>query len=155
MSQLRANPLIQLVDELARTQGRVKHLFAEVTADSGLGSTDSLVLAAILESSTPPTVPQIGRSLGHPRQVVQRAVNKLVDAGYIHKLPNPDHKRAPLLAATPAGSALKQRGDRLALDVADSFLDSIDQGRVTRLVDELHAVRQAIEGFLRDRQGGG
>jgi DNA-binding MarR family transcriptional regulator len=154
MSELRDNPLIQLVDELARTQGRVKHLFAAVSADSGLGSTDGLVLAAILEAAAPPTVPQIGRSLGHPRQVIQRAVNKLVAAGYIRKLSNPDHKRAPLLAATPAGMELKQRGDRLALDIADAFLDAVDQHRVTRLVDELHTVRQAIETFLRDRGEG-
>ena len=151
MSKLRDNPLVQVVDELARTQGRLKHLFAAVRAESGLGSTDNLVLAAILEAETQPTVPQIGRSLGHPRQVIQRAVNKLEEDGYIQKLPNPDHKRAPLLTATARGVELKQNADELALQIADNLLAGVDPGLFSRLASNLHEARESIETFLRER----
>ncbi len=151
LSALRSNPLIQLVDEMARIQGRVKHLFRGVREESGLGSTDGLVLAAILEAERPPTVPQIGRSLGHPRQVIQRAVNKLEDQGLIDKLPNPDHKRAPLLAATPQGIEFKQRSDRRALAVAEKFLAEVDPQQFARLAEELTGARRAIERYLRER----
>jgi DNA-binding MarR family transcriptional regulator len=151
MPKLRDNPLVQVVDELTRTQGRLRHLFAGVRAESGLGSTDNLVLAAILEANTPPTVPQIGRSLGHPRQVIQRAVNKLEQEGYIEKRPNPDHKRAPLLTATTRGIELKQGADELALQIADSLLAGADPAVFNRLTADLREAREAIEAFLRER----
>ncbi len=155
MSTLRNNLLVRLVDEITRTQGRIKHLFSEVRYESGLGPTERLVLAAILEADTPPTVPQIGRSLGHPRQVIQRAVNSREEAGYVDKLDNPDHKRAPLLAATGAGTSLKRQTDRLALEVADAFIADFDKDALGRLVGDLHRFRQAIEKHLRERENEG
>ena len=152
MSKLRDNPMIQLVDEVTRLQGRLQLLFAGVRDHSGLGSTDNLVLAAILESDAAPTVPQIGRSLGHPRQVIQRSVNKLEEAGLIAKSPNPAHKRAPLLIATPRGTKLKQRADRLALESADAFLAAVDRQQVADLAGELREARRALETYLRGRQ---
>lgn len=149
MSEFRDNPMIKLVDEVTRIQGRLHRLFAGVREESGLGGTDNLVLAAILESDTPPTVPQIGRSLGHPRQVIQRSVNKLEEDGLIAKLPNPAHKRAPLLSATPRGTELKQRADRQALASADDFLAGVDRERMNALADELCETRRAIEAHLR------
>lgn len=152
MSTFRDNPMVKLVDEVTRLQGRLQHLFTGVREESGLGSTDNLVLAAILESDNPPTVPQIGRSLGHPRQVIQRSVNKLEASGLIAKLPNPAHKRAPLLSATPRGTALKQRADRLALASAERFLAGVDRERFTQLAAELREARRTIEAYLREHR---
>lgn len=149
--RLRDNPLMQVVDEIARSQGRLRQLFAEVRVASGLGVTDNLVLTSILEADKPPTVPQIGRSLGHPRQVIQRAVNQLENEGYIEKLPNPAHKRAPLLTATQLGTVLKQQADQHALQIAHEVLAETDEDRIARLADELRAARQCIENFIRRR----
>ncbi len=142
--------MVMLVDEVTRLQGRLQRLFAGVREESGLGATDNLVLAAILESDALPTVPQIGRSLGHPRQVIQRSVNKLEEAGLIAKHPNPAHKRAPLLSATPSGTELKQRADRLALSSADQFLAGVDRARFAQLAGDLREARRAIEAYLRE-----
>lgn len=148
-SRLQSNPLMQLVDEVSRLQGRVGSLFEEVQAASGLKPMKDLVLTAVFEAASPPTVPQIGRSLGHPRQVIQRAVNDLVDEGFIQRLPNPDHKRAPLLTVTTKGADVKDRTDAIALSIADAFLEGHDARQYSSLAGELREVRRAIEAFAR------
>lgn len=147
---LKGNPLIQLVDEMSRLQGRIKSLFAPVNEASTLKSMEEIVLTAIFESNNPPTVPQIGRSLGHPRQVIQRAVNDLANDGYIKRLPNPDHKRAPLLAMTGKGNKLKHRTDAIALDIAEGFLQQFKDVDFQQLSVELNKVRKGIETYSRD-----
>src|SRR6476619_7051571 len=89
--------LVGLVDEVLRLGGRLKSTFAGARRAAGLGESESMVLNAVVEADRAPTVSQIGRSLGQPRQIVQRAANALVEAGLIATAPNPDHKRAPLL----------------------------------------------------------
>jgi alkylation response protein AidB-like acyl-CoA dehydrogenase len=77
----RAQLLIQFLDEIARTRGRVTSVFAEGRTAIGLSDLEMIVLNAVFGAGSPPTVPQIGRSLGHARQVIQRAANTLVDKG--------------------------------------------------------------------------
>lgn len=148
--KLNSNPLIRLVDEVTRLQGRFKSLFDEVHADTGLKTMEDLVLQAIVEAETPPTVPQIGRSLGHPRQVIQRAVNDLLNDDYLERLANPDHKRAPLFAVTAKGLKLKQRSDAQALAVANAFLQQNKQADYENLAQQLQQLRRAIESFSRE-----
>ena len=156
---LRANALIYLVDEVVRIQSRFSTLFADVRALAGLKNMETTVFMAVLEAVSPPTVPQIGRSLGHPRQVVQRAVDTLEQQGLIEKQANPDHKRAPLLVATDRGWQLKEASDARALAVAEAFLDGgddrFDDNTCRQLGDELHALRLALETFARGHQGDG
>ncbi|HYD05659.1 MAG TPA: MarR family transcriptional regulator [Reyranella sp.] len=120
------HPLSALADEVARLQGRLKHLFAPILRELGLGESELTVLTAVVEAERPPTVPQIGRSLGHARQLVQRAANSLADRGLIELLPNPDHKRAALLRATEAGVALKRRADAEAGAIARNLGEALD-----------------------------
>ncbi len=148
---LKSHPLVQLVDEVARLQGRLQSVFAEVQQGSGLKTMEDLVLNAIVEADHPPTVPQIGRSLGHPRQVIQRAVNSLLEEGYLEKQPNPDHKRAPIFTLTGKGQTLKQRSDVQALEIADAFLERIAGQRCEELALGLKEVRRAMEAFARER----
>src|ERR1043166_1001052 len=101
-------PLTSLVDEMARLHGRLKSLFASSWREAGLGESELLVLTAVVEAERPPTVPQIERSLGQVRQLVQRAANALAERGLIETLPNPDHKRAVLLNPTESGIAVKR-----------------------------------------------
>jgi len=153
MSQqpLKANALVQLVDEVSRLQGRFKSLFAEISASTGLNAMENLVLNAIAEADRSPTVPQIGRSLGHPRQVIQRTVNELIEQGYLLKQPNPDHKRAPLFELTKQGRQLKQRSDRQALAIAEAFFEDVPAKKCQQLASGLNEVRKGIERFARER----
>lgn len=143
------HPLIGLMDEFHRLGGRLKSAFAEARRDVDLGESEMLVLTAVVEGERAPTVSQIGRSLGQPRQIVQRAANALVAAGLLETAPNPDHKRAPLLTATAAGTALKRQADARAETIAEALSAGLDLDAACRLSDGLRAFRQQLEAQLR------
>jgi DNA-binding MarR family transcriptional regulator len=152
MIQTPDSPLARLADEVSRTNGRLKSLFAEVRRLVELGDSELLVLSAVVSAQRAPTVPQIGRSLGHPRQLIQRAANSLVERGLLEAVANPDHKRAPLLAATPAGVALKVQADGYAQVIAGRFGAGLDMGVLTSAADALFAARQMLEQHGRNRE---
>jgi DNA-binding MarR family transcriptional regulator len=143
------NALIGLVDETTRLTGRFKSAFAEAQRVGGLGLSESTVLNAVVEATRPPTVPQIGRSLGHPRQFIQRAVKSLVVRGLIEAFPNPDHKRAVLLSATESGIALKRESDARADATAAALLEVMDLELIRATTHSLRAIRQKLETQLR------
>lgn len=141
--------LVGLSDELIRLNGRMKALFAGARRPEGLGDSEMAVLNAVVEAESPPTVPQIGRSFGQPRQIVQRAANSLMAAGLIEALPNPDHKRAVLLAATAEGIRLKRGIDARAEAIAHELGAGIDAEKVREATRALRAIRQQLEAHLR------
>lgn len=145
MSHAPNDPLSRLADEVSRANGRLKSLFADVRRQVDLGDSELLVLSAVVSAQHAPTVPQIGRSLGHPRQLIQRAANNLIERGLVEGVANPDHKRAPLLVATPAGLALKARADAHAQAIAARFAAGLDIDVLAAAADALHAARQMLE----------
>lgn len=147
-----SNPLVRLTDEVVRLQGRIKSIFAGSNGVTGLPAMELTVLTAVIEASSAPTVPQIGRSLGRPRQVIQRATNALIEAGLIEAVPNPNHKRAPLLLPTRRGKAVKRKADLCALKTANAFLRRVDAARCSRLAEDLRDLRGEIEDYLRAKQ---
>jgi DNA-binding MarR family transcriptional regulator len=140
-----SNPIALLLDEVIRTQGRLKSIFADVNAATGLTSMEATVLTAIVGARFAPTVPQIGRSLGHPRQVIQRAATSLIEAGLVEARPNPDHKRAPLLVATTAGKALQAESDARGIKAAEAVLQYIDAEECMRMAEDMRKLRGALE----------
>jgi hypothetical protein len=147
-----ANPLISLIDGTARLQGRLKGAFVDSRLSTGLGETELTVLNAVAEAPNPPTVPQIGRALGHPRQVIQRAANALIAAGLIAARDNPDHKRALLLIPTPQGIALKHEANRRADAIATDLLTGVDAQLVNEATRLLETVRHQLEAHLRTKK---
>jgi len=133
--------LIALFDSLSRLRGRLSSAFA-LARPEGLTLTELTVLVAVAGAAHPPTVPQIGRSLGHPRQVIQRAASALVAAGLIETRPNPGHKRASLLVCTRRGRTVKAKADARGSAIArelETVVDTALAARATRLLDELRA----------------
>lgn len=145
----RSNHFVALLDELARMRGRTVGVFRGMNLALGLSEIESVVLSAVVGAARPPTVPQIGRSLGHARQVIQRASDTLAARGLIVSEDNPDHRRARLLAPTKAGRTLKQVADTEGLVLAEAMTDGLDTALIERVVADLHAIRVAIEGNLR------
>lgn len=143
------HPLVGLSDELIRLNGRMKALFAGARRSEGLGDSELSVLNAVVEAERPPTVPQIGRSFGQPRQIVQRAANSLMAAGLIEAAPNPDHKRAVLLRATGQGVALKREMDARADEIAGAIDADMDADAVRAATTALRIVRKQLEAGLR------
>ncbi|MFN4357958.1 MarR family winged helix-turn-helix transcriptional regulator [Sphingopyxis alaskensis] len=141
----------RFADELARLRGRMRALYADTRAQSGLAEMELTVLTAVVNAATPPTVAQIGRSLGHPRQVVQRAANRLAALDLIDFADNPDHKRASLIIATDAGRALKAADHDRAQAVTTDILARIDGEIFADAADRLQEIRQGIETYLRAR----
>lgn len=143
------HPLVGLSDELIRLNGRMKSMFAGARRSEGLGDSELTVLNAVVEADRPPTVPQIGRSLGQPRQIVQRAANSLMEAGLIEAGPNPDHKRAVLLLPTAQGTALKREMDARADAIAETVVGDLDADLVRRATAALRDIRKELEARLR------
>lgn len=142
----------RFADEVARLRGRMRALYADTRAASGLAEMELTVLTAAVNATTAPTVAQIGRSLGHPRQVVQRAANHLAELGLIAFADNPDHKRASLIAPTDAGRALKAADHDRAQAVTRALLARIDSATFAEVAEQLHAIRAEIEAYLRERE---
>jgi len=148
------HPLVGLSDELIRLNGRLKAMFAGARRPDGVGDSEMTVLNAVVEADRPPTVPQIGRSLGQPRQLIQRAANSLIAAGLIEAVPNPDHKRAVLLRATEQGIAIKREIDARADAIAEEIANGIDPDSVHAASAALRAIRKQLEARLRGTNTG-
>lgn len=148
MSDSHAAP-IQLLDALARLQGRLRSAFASVREGTGLSDMEHTVLAAVVEARTAPTVPQIGRALGHPRQVIQRAANSLRDKGLITFTDNPNHRRANLLGPTGAGSAVQAEANRKAEAVSARLLDVLTPEQLHSAIAQIEAIRSVLDADAR------
>ena len=142
----------RFADEVARLRGRMRALFADTRAASGLPEMELTVLTAAVNAATPPTVAQIGRSLGHPRQVVQRAANRLAELELVRFADNPDHKRASLIVATDAGRTLKAADHARAQAVTRAVMARIDPATFADVAEQLHMIRTEIEAYLRERE---
>jgi DNA-binding MarR family transcriptional regulator len=158
--QHHTNPMIGLVDSVSRVHGRLKSAFAQSrisTETDGfsqlaeLSDMEMVVLNAVTEAERPPTVPQIGRSLGHARQVIQRATNSLVAAGLVAMAENPDHKRAALLLTTPTGIKLKRAADKRGVEIADDLLQSVDPKLVAKATALLEQIKSQLESHERSK----
>jgi DNA-binding MarR family transcriptional regulator len=143
------HPLVGLIDEVVRTGARLRSVFAATRRETGLGESEFTVLNAVVEAARAPTVAQIGRSLGRPRQLVQRAANALVATGLIETAENPDHKRAALLVATARGTALKRAADARGDAIAARLGEGLDLAQMNAVTERLGAVRKDLEARLR------
>lgn len=143
----------RFADEIARLRGRMRALYAETRRASGLAEMELTVLTAVVNASTPPTVAQIGRSLGHPRQVVQRAAHRLSELGLVTFADNPDHKRASLIVATDSGRALKAADHDRAEAITKAVVARVGNRTFAETAERLHTIRSEIEAYLRERNG--
>lgn len=147
------NSLVFLADEIGRLNGRLRSTFAPARQAVGLGESEFMVLNAVVEAERAPTAAQIGRSLGHPRQLVQRAANSLKSSGLIEMRPNPDHKRAPLLVPTAQGIDLKREADGLADTIAarltETGSESLEDETIRQATALLRTIRRQFEARLR------
>ncbi|GAB2964097.1 MarR family transcriptional regulator [Amycolatopsis acidiphila] len=139
------HPLPRLVDEVLRTQGRLLAATGDFGAEEGLTGAQLLVLTAVVNAERAPTVPQIGRSLGHTRQSVQRLADALLARGFLAAKDNPDHKRAPLLVPTEAGRAAHRRAHERSRPWAARVSAGIDPAELARAAETLRLLRTRLE----------
>lgn len=145
--QARVAELVLILGEANRVASRSRQIFSHLREASGLSGIETLTLMAIAHAAKPPTVPQVGRQVGHPRQVIQRAVRVLEEAGLVQPQPNPGHKRAALLIATAKGQKLGRDIDAQAAEVIADLSAGLDLGRteLAALGEGLIALRERME----------
>ena len=144
---LKAHRLFAIIDEMLRVKSCFEALFADVQSASDLSTLQKLVLTCILDAPAPLTVPQIGRNLGNPRQVVQRIANELEEKGLIRKAENPHHRRALLLVPTPQLQAMRRQAEDRAKSAARDMLRAISVDQCDRLAIDLRALRTSLEAY--------
>lgn len=93
--------LTDLVIATFRLNARLMEAAQELGAHGGLTAAWWQVLGGVLDQ--PRSVAGIARRMGMTRQGVQRVADLLVERGLAEYRPNPDHRRAKLLACTEAG----------------------------------------------------
>jgi len=144
-----ADLMIQLIDEVLRGRARLpgSKLFYELPELQGLGGT---VLTAVVRAAQPPTVPQIGRSLGYPRQTIQRQADLLAELGLVAFVDNPDHKRAHRLVATPRGAKLHHDSDVRSRQWAAAFTAGLSPEKLAITVETLRLIRHRLEAEARN-----
>ena len=84
-----------------RLNARLLEVAQVLGANGGLTAAWWQVLGGVLDQ--PRSVAGIARRMGMTRQGVQRVADLLVERGLAEYRPNPDHRRAKLLACTEAG----------------------------------------------------
>jgi DNA-binding MarR family transcriptional regulator len=143
---------VDLLDEILRLHGRFRSTFADFRRDYGLTESELMVLNAVLEAERPPTMSQIGRSMGLSRQFIQRAANSLINRGLVEQQENPEHKRAALLLPTAEARELKREMNFRAFALAEALDCQVDIDAVRAAIHSLRAVRRAMEAHQRKVQ---
>ncbi len=140
--------MIELIDEIIRGRARLPggRPFYDKPELHGLAGT---VLSAIVRAAHAPTVPQIGRSLGYPRQTIQRQADLLVERGWVRLIENPEHKRARRLIATPEGAELSRQSDLRSHAWAAQFTAGLSPENLAVTVETLRLIRQRLEADAR------
>lgn len=137
--------IVGLIGELYRVYGSLRSLFGVSNSRLKMAPLEVLTLGAVVEQPNPLTVAQIGRLAGYSRQAIQRAANALVDAGLVEMIANPNHKRAQLLIATPAGQRVKIETEVALRMLSAALAEEFDLERVASLRGELRTLRESID----------
>lgn len=110
-------------------------------ADLGLTASMRAVLEHVHRNG-PQSVPQIAKAKHMARQSAQELIDPLVERGMLEALPNPRHKKSPLLDMTEKGrqifATINERDRAMLADVAAS-LPELDLAAVRHSLDQLCA----------------
>jgi DNA-binding MarR family transcriptional regulator len=142
---LLSDPVVIVAMEAVRVRALLSEHFADAFAQTGLTRMEMAVLIAVRAAPSPPTVPQIGRSTGHARQVIQKAANGLFARGLLETSRNPHHKQAGLLHLTPAGRDVVDQVLGKGGAIADRLRESATFGEWSELAHALSTLRQALD----------
>lgn len=144
---IKDNPLVMVIEESILLKDSAQLILSQAMAEASLSRIERLVLIMVTEAESPMTASQMGRALGHSRQVIQRSANQLVDTGLLQKLPNPDHKASSLFAATARGKKYEQRLTNTLDDIAESLLSDPEKEMCLQVAKNLQMLRQRIESI--------
>jgi DNA-binding MarR family transcriptional regulator len=93
----------------------------------------------------PRSVPQLARRRECSRQHVQVLVNRLVADGMAELVPNPDHRRSPLVSLTGAGRDALEAMWRREAELVDQLPVEAIVGDLRRAAEVLGQLRSMLE----------
>ncbi|WP_213284970.1 MarR family winged helix-turn-helix transcriptional regulator [Bradyrhizobium sp. sGM-13] len=134
--------LTELVLAVFRLNGRLLAAGDRLVSDLGLTSARWQVLGAIALAPNPQPVAWLARSMGLNRQGVQRIVNEMAEDGLVELQPNPNHRRAHLVALTRRGQDAFETASALQVPWANALAKGLNPDelaamtRIAKLLSE-------------------
>jgi DNA-binding MarR family transcriptional regulator len=145
-------PEQQLMSGVAKTvfrlNGQLLAVAEELAQPVGLTAAWWQVLGTVL--SDPLSVADIARKVGLQRQSVQRVADLLVENGLAEYQPNPNHRRAKLLAPTDQGRAAVRRIGPSHAALAKRLANKLGTKNLQRVLDDLAQVSAALEALVEE-----
>ncbi len=132
-----------LILDVFRLNGRLVLAGDRLVADLGLTSARWQILGAIAQAEKPDSVASHARTMGVHRQGVQRIANELEKEGIVEFRPNPQHKRAHLVALTDKGQELFEA----AITLQVPWANDLSKGLST---DDIETAQEVIK-YLKNR----
>jgi DNA-binding MarR family transcriptional regulator len=130
--------LAPLVNRIPRLYFLLRAVGDALHADLGITTGMRGVMTSL--TSEPKTVPELARERPVSRQHIQTLVNDLTAAGLVETIPNPQHRRSPLIGLTDEGRRrLKEMREREASLLARTApqVSSAELAAASRLFDLL------------------
>jgi DNA-binding MarR family transcriptional regulator len=127
-----------------RLNGQFLDLAERLARPAGLTAAWWQVLGAVLDDGPQP-VSTVARGMGLTRQAVQRTADLLVDRGLAEYRDNPAHRRAKLVALTPAGGAAIAAIAPQHAASARQLVDAVGDDQLAEVVAAMGALSQALE----------
>jgi DNA-binding MarR family transcriptional regulator len=135
-----------------RLNGQFLAVTDRLARPAGLTAAWWQVLGAVLREPLP--VAGIARAMGITRQSVQRVADLLVERGLAAYEPNPAHRRAKLLAPTPAGLATVRRIDPGHREFAARLCEALGgEGEFAETLGVLSRLSEALDRLEADEPG--
>jgi DNA-binding MarR family transcriptional regulator len=136
--------LARLFEEVVRFYLSLSHTAALMYRHGQL-SGPRRTLLVMLSRTGPLTVAHIARARRESRQRVQPLVNALVRAGGLAYVPNPAHRRSPLVTLTPKGQKTVHYISELESTLRARLTLDVPARALTAAADVLRQVREALE----------
>jgi len=146
---MHTSPLYPLVWQIRRLFQQLRSASDNLLAGMGINASQRAVLE-FLAARPAHSVPQIAQELTVTRQHIQVLVNELLSLKLLKTLPNPAHKRSPLIAITERGSRLftviRKKEAQLLASLEPHF-EQDDLELVTQTLIKLQQLLQAEEAI--------
>ncbi len=133
------DPLRAVLEALPNAFHRLGAAGDTLHAQIGIGSGMRALMQSI-ERVGPTSVSRLAAMRPVSRQFVQRLVDDLLAGGWVEALPNPKHKRSPLIALTSHGRetiAIMHQSEAPYLHMLEDGLDPADLQAAARILNAI------------------
>jgi len=133
----------ELVLEVFRLNGLALEAGDHLAKPAGLTSARWQVLGVVDHAPAP--VSNVARIMGLTRQSVQQIADALERGGFVEYVDNPHHRKAKLIAITPAGTEALRKIERRHAAWANRLGARIDLTALRAALDTVREARKVLE----------